>query len=321
MNILVYGAGVIGTLYAAQLQEGGHRVTVMARGARLADIRRHGLELEEVTTGARSITQVATTERLGADDGYEIALIAVRRDQLASAMPELTANQHVPTVLFMLNNPLGSAELTKALGSDRVLLGFPGAGGTLDGHIVRYVMIAQQPTTLGEFGGQRTQRLRSIAKAFRDSGFRTRTDRNMDAWLKAHAFFVTAISGAIYLAGGDCRRLSEDNAMLRLMISGVQEGFAVVRALGFTVTPFPLRVLFTWLPQAFAVHYWRRFLAADMADCVFGRHARAAPTEMREIANDCRILMRESGVDAFALRQLYSAIDGVAAHRTSEQTI
>ena len=36
MKILVYGAGVIGTLYAARLQDGGNRVTVVARGQRLA---------------------------------------------------------------------------------------------------------------------------------------------------------------------------------------------------------------------------------------------------------------------------------------------
>ncbi len=313
MNILVYGAGIIGSLYAARLQEGGHRVTVLARGARLAEIRHHGLVLEEVTTGARSITQVGTTERLGVGDGYDMALIAVRRDQLASAMPELTANQRIPTFLFMLNNPRGSAELTKALGSRRVLLGFPGAGGASDGHIVRYAMIAQQPTTLGEPSGQRTQRLRVIVKGFRDSGFRTRTDRHMDAWLEAHAFFVTAISGAIYLAGGDCHRLSEDNATLQLMTTGVREGFAAERALGHTVTPFSLRVLFDWLPQAFAVRYWRRFFATEMADYVFGRHAGAASSEMRVIADDCRLLLGMARIDGLALRQLYNAIDAYAS--------
>jgi ketopantoate reductase len=40
MKILVYGAGVIGTLYAARLQQEGHQVTILARGSRLADIRR-----------------------------------------------------------------------------------------------------------------------------------------------------------------------------------------------------------------------------------------------------------------------------------------
>jgi hypothetical protein len=54
-------------------------------------------------------------------------------------------------------------------------------------------MVSQKPTTLGDLTGLRTERLSLLAGAFRA--------RDMDAWLKAHAFFVTAISGAIYLAG------------------------------------------------------------------------------------------------------------------------
>ena len=45
-----------------------------------------------------------------------------------------------------------------------------------------------------------------------------------------------------------------------------------------------LRVLFTRLPPAFAIYYWRRFFTSEMADYVFGRHARAASGEMRELA-------------------------------------
>ena len=51
-------------------------------------------------------------------------------------------------LLFMLNNPSGSATLTEALGSDRVLLGFPGTGGALQDEVVYYVLIAQQPKNL-----------------------------------------------------------------------------------------------------------------------------------------------------------------------------
>ena len=80
MEILVYGAGVIGTLYAARLQEGGHRVTVVARGQRLADIRRYGLVLEDIVGPGRSTTRVDTIERVDPNDQYDIALISVRRD-------------------------------------------------------------------------------------------------------------------------------------------------------------------------------------------------------------------------------------------------
>jgi 2-dehydropantoate 2-reductase len=68
MNILVYGAGVIGTLYAARLRDGGHRATVLARGQRLADIRRHGLVLENILSGVRSEAAVDTIERLRPED-------------------------------------------------------------------------------------------------------------------------------------------------------------------------------------------------------------------------------------------------------------
>jgi 2-dehydropantoate 2-reductase len=313
MRILVYGAGVIGTLYAARLQEGGHQVTVLARTSRLADIRRYGLVLEDVVSGARSITRGGIAERLSAEDVYDMALITVRRDQLAGIMPDLTANRNVPTLVFMLNNPLGSAGLVDALGAERVVLGFPGAGGTLEGHVVRYALIAQQPTTIGEPGGGRTSRLRALEEALRASGFRTRIDGDMNSWLLSHAYFVTAVSGAIYLAGGDCNRLSCSRPLLRLMVSGVREGFNAVRLLGHAVHPFPLKVLFSWLPRRFAVHYWHRFFSNRIAEYVFAQHALHASVEMRALAAECRLLVGKSGVPAPALNQLYRAIDDYAA--------
>jgi hypothetical protein len=78
-------------------------------------------------------------------------------------------------------------------------------------------------------------------------------------------------------------------------------------------------VLFKWLPPAFAVYYWRRFFASEMADYIFGRHARAASREMRELANDCRTLLGKIGVEALALRQLYSAIDAYVPQRLSSR--
>ena len=309
MKVLVCGAGVIGTLYGGKLARAGHRVTVVARGRRLSDICERGLVLEDIVHRHQWTASVETAERLDPEDEQDLALITVRRDQLASVLPALARNSRIPTLLFMLNNPTGSATLAETLGSDRVMLGFPGAGGARDGHVISYAMIAQQPTTLGELDGARTARLRQIAKAFRDANLPTKICGDMDAWLKAHAFFVTAICGAIYLAGGDCRNLSGDGAALALMTHGVREGFAAVRARGQMVTPFSLKVLFTWLPDAFVVGYWRRFFATEMADYVFGRHARAAAQEMHEVAGDCRSLLESSGVEAPSLLRLYRAID------------
>lgn len=46
LNVLVYGAGVLGSLYAARLQQSGCNVSILARGQRLAELREHGIVLE-----------------------------------------------------------------------------------------------------------------------------------------------------------------------------------------------------------------------------------------------------------------------------------
>lgn len=43
MRILIYGAGVIGSLYAVLLKEAGYDTTIYARGHRLEDLRNQGL--------------------------------------------------------------------------------------------------------------------------------------------------------------------------------------------------------------------------------------------------------------------------------------
>lgn len=47
MNVLVYGAGVIGSIYAARLQETGYNVTLLARGKRAASPISEPEDLEE----------------------------------------------------------------------------------------------------------------------------------------------------------------------------------------------------------------------------------------------------------------------------------
>jgi hypothetical protein len=157
-----------------------------------------------------------------------------------------------------------------------------------------------------------------VAGAFRAAGFSVSLSGNIDAWLKAHGFFVTAVCGAIYLAGGDCGRLARDNTTLALMTRGVREGFAALGTLGLRVRPLPLRILFTWLPAGLVVSYWRRFFSSKMADYVFGRHARSASHEMRALADDCRTILEQSGATAVALKVLYSAIEAYRAQAEAE---
>ena len=64
MKILVYGAGNIGSLYAGLLKESGQDVSILAREKRSADIREHGIQLENVVTGKETTVRVQAVGRL-----------------------------------------------------------------------------------------------------------------------------------------------------------------------------------------------------------------------------------------------------------------
>ncbi len=239
MKILVFGAGVLGSLYAARLAKSGEDVTILARGERLEQIREHGIVLARLPNNKLSVYQVKTIEQLEPDDAFDLVIVMVRRDQLDSVLPQLAANHFTPNVLFMVNLASGPDMLIQALGKERVLLGFPGASGARGKFIVRYRMVPGwlQPTTIGEIHGHVTNRLRRIARLFQRAGFGVTICNNMDAWLKMHVALVSPIANAIYLAGGSTARLSRTRDGLVLMIRAMREGIQVLRASGYPVHP------------------------------------------------------------------------------------
>ena len=128
-RVLVYGAGPLGSLFAARLQRGGNDVSLLARGRRLADLREHGIMLEDFITKERTTTRVNVIDSLAPDDAYDLVLVIMRKNHALQILPILAANGRTPNVLFLMNNAAGPGELTKALGVERVLIGFPGSAG------------------------------------------------------------------------------------------------------------------------------------------------------------------------------------------------
>jgi 2-dehydropantoate 2-reductase len=294
MDILVYGAGVLGSLYAARLHEAGHEVALLARGQRLVDLREHGVVLENAVTGERTVTQVPTVTALNPDDAYDLVLVIMRKNQVGAILPILAANTQTPNVLFMMNNAAGPGLLVDALGEERVLLGFPGAGGERDGHVIRYVADAGKPyPVVGEIGGAITPRLLRIADVLGQISSGVECSENIDAWLKTHAALVSPVANALYMAGGDIYRLAETRDALVLMVRGIREGFNVLSALDVPILPRKYKTLL-WLPEPLLVMALKRLLASELAELAIQRHANAARDEMQQLADEFQLLAHEA---------------------------
>ena len=116
---MVYGAGPLGSLFAARLQQGGNDVSILARGQRLADLREYGIVLHDVQSDKRTVTRVNVVEALAPDDAYDLVLVVMRKNNALQILPVLAANEHTPNVLFLMNNAAGPAALVEALGAER----------------------------------------------------------------------------------------------------------------------------------------------------------------------------------------------------------
>ena len=98
-------------------------------------------------------------ESLDPESSCEPVLVLLRNDRVEPVLPSLAANKATPSLVFIFKNLGGPQRLVDVLGSDRVVLGFPGAAGerAADGSVVATVLPALiQKTTGGEIDGRFT---------------------------------------------------------------------------------------------------------------------------------------------------------------------
>jgi ketopantoate reductase len=312
-KILVYGAGPLGSIFAARLQEGGNDVSLLARGQRLADLREHGIVLHDVNTSQQTVTQATIVEDLAPDDAYDLVLVIMRKNHALKILPVLAANQHTPNVLFLMNNGAGPGELTEALGPERVLIGFPNSAGYREGHVVHCLAGTEEDKAtipFGEVGGRITARTRQVARILESAvGYDTEIRTDMDAWLKTHvALLFPSLGPALYAAGTDNYRLARTRDAVVLAIRAIREGFRVLRALDVPITPPNLK-RFDRLPEPVLVALLQRMLAHEKMEIALAKHANAARDEVKHLADEFLALARTTSVPTRAIDRLYPYLD------------
>jgi 2-dehydropantoate 2-reductase len=260
VKLLVYGAGVLGSLYSVRLHEAGHDVSLLARGERLTALREHGVLLAEGDSPATRRVPVPVVERPAG--GYDLTAVFVRTHQVDAVLESIAGLDG--DVLFMVNWAGGPKPLGAVIGHERVLLGFPTTGGTMDGEVVRYrattLVTRLLPMPIGEPDGRTTPRLAHIVRTFRSAGINAKAEPQMDAWLKTHAAFEAPLGQAVHAAGGP-EALAGDTDAIRDMIRLMRQNLA---AMPMRPVPRGFAVLRT-LPEGLLVALFRRFLRGPTA--------------------------------------------------------
>jgi 2-dehydropantoate 2-reductase len=317
-KILVYGAGPLGSLFAARLQQGGNDVSILARGQRLDDLREHGIVLADVLTQEQTVTRVTVAERLAPEDAYDLVLIIMRKNHALQILPVLAANQRTPNVLFLMNNAAGPEALTGSLGEERVLIGFPGSAGYREGHVVHCLTGTEDDkasVSFGEPDGRITERTRWVASILESApGFQAEIRTDMDAWLKYHvALLFPSLAPALYAAGVDNYRLARTRDLVVMTIRAMREGFRVLHWLGLPVTPSKLKVI-EWFPEPIVVLLAQRLLANPLMETALVKHAEAARDEVQHLIGEFLALAQTTPVATPTIDRLLRYYEPDAPH-------
>jgi 2-dehydropantoate 2-reductase len=305
MRILIYGAGVIGSIFAGRLAASGEDITVLARGKRLEQLKQNGVVL--VKPGEKAeIMPVKAIENLAPDDLYDYIIVAMQRTQVDDILPMLSQNCS-KNIVFVVNTAEGYDKWAHAVGGERLMIGFPSAGGERIGDRVSYfigkgLMRAFQTTTFGEYTGKKTERVKRLINTFKQAGIPSVFCEDMDAWQKTHVAMVTSIANALYAYDCDNYKLAKSYDSVKLMVCGIKEGFAVLAKLGIKTKP--QKLWFMKLPSWLIAGVFKIVMGTVLAETVFSKHCKTAKTEMILLQDEFDLLIDKSQLKTPAIDQL-----------------
>ena len=282
MKLLIYGAGVIGGLYAAAFAEAGYDTTVYARGKRLETLKTRGLLYEK--NGKQYKAKVKVIGTLQNDDAYDFIFLTVKENQVHTALEELRPNDS-PNIVTMVNTLEPYADWENLCGKGRIIPAFPGAGGSYENEVLKadFTPPFIQATTFAEIDGKKSERLRKLTAVFKRSGIPYRIVKDMHAWQICHLALVVPLADAYYKAENPKEVWKEPNVMNETARQ-IKNNFQTLYRCGIKLSP-PKMHLLRLLPAPVLQGIFTPIFKSRFAHIFMYRHSMNARDEMKELHN------------------------------------
>lgn len=191
MRILMFGRGVISTIYGHALQTAGHDVEFYVREGRAQqygdEVVLDLIDARRAPLGRRGRHEVPTRLRESVEigDGFDLVVLSVGHHHLEAAAEFLAPRLGDATLLVFGNVWEEPLTAIAPIPAAQVVFGFPQAGGgfaedgVLHGSMLGTVI-------LGVTGPAPSARELAVQGAFRQAGFSIREEKDIRGWLWLH---------------------------------------------------------------------------------------------------------------------------------------
>jgi 2-dehydropantoate 2-reductase len=303
IRILIYGAGVIGSIFAYKLKTGGNDVSILARGKRLEDLTKYGLIIKDNIFQKEYKTEINVVERLNKEVYYDMILVIMQRQQVSQILPILKENIS-PLIIFIGNNPSGASEYLKFIEKGRILIGFGGPGGYKEEHKIIAAYVDDAILYVGELDRKISDRLKNIKSIFTKSGIKVDLSENIDAWLKCHMALISPLAMGGYAAKKRNKTLGTDIELVNLAIKGFREFIRALQELKIPILPKKLKLL-KKIPLSIVRRKLLKLVNSEFGRIALSGHADAARDEMKRLSDDLFEVINYAKTDMSSNKKLY----------------
>lgn len=251
MKILIFGAGVIGTTYAWQLQEAGFDVTLFVRKLRMVRYAHSGQAIAysdmrgSKADHGNTVFRPKVIDTLNPKQGFDLVIISVRSNQWHDAIPYVAKHSGDADIMF-----LGSMWdewwlADKHLPRGRHFFAYPDMviGGHIENGISTY-LFGKGNTMIGEPNGKNSKRVQKVSEVLQTAGLQPATYPKMRDYLRTQYVISAILPGLLSKAGG-ARLFANNRNLLKQYLMVLREGQKVCRKKGAGSVPvFPFNRFF-----------------------------------------------------------------------------
>ena len=231
MHIVVMGAGGVGGYFGAKLARAGESVVVLARGAHLEAIRRHGLRVRSAVDGEFT-AKVDAVESFAGEPPVDMALFCVKSFDTRVAAEALRPVLGPDTGVVSLQNGVDNEEILDAvLGAGRALGGAAFVFSAIESPgVIAHTLLGR--IVLGELDGRVSERATRLRNALAGAGVPVELSSDVRRVLWEKYLLISAQAGVTALTRTPIGVIRETAETWRMYRRIVEELAAVARAAG-----------------------------------------------------------------------------------------
>lgn len=236
MKILMFGRGVISSMYGHTLECAGHTVEYYVRPGRAAECA-PGLPVKILDARTKfagvpveGIWHFRLREDLPLNHDYDLIIVSLPHYRYDEAFKFLSARAGRATILVFGNFWTDPRVAAAGLPTEQLVWGFPSAGGGINRHgLLKGAFL--RTVQFGTFQTAPTQRDLEVRNLFRECGFDVAEHHDFLGWLWIH-FAIGAGLQAEVLKAGSFENLLLSGAHRKSAILNARELLPLVRARG-----------------------------------------------------------------------------------------